>query len=58
MTAKQKNELAEIEKQIQDMGPYFPPIYKWGQHKKEVLKILLRKRCNLLNEMFECRPKI
>ena len=57
MTNKQKQELTKIEKQIQDMGPYFPPIYKWGQHKKEVLKILLRKRCNLLNEMFECRPE-
>ena len=63
MTAKQKNELAEIEKQILDMGPYcdghglIEPIHQWGQQKKDELKTLFTKRCNLLNKMFECRPE-
>ena len=62
MTNKQKQELTKLEKQILDMGPYcdghgmIEPIHQWGPQKKDELKTLLRIRCNLLNEMFECRP--
>ena len=63
MTNKQKQELIKIEERILDMGPYcdehglIESIHQWEQQRKDELKTLLRKRCNLLNEMFECRPE-
>ncbi len=63
MTKKQKQELSRLEKQILKtvhyVGGYglFRPLNDCDKETKDKLKGLLARRCELMNQMFECTPE-